>query len=705
MGITYWHMQMYKKADKGREKELFENNQVILFCDEGTNKKQEDKFKNEIKIEDIILIKRGAKSIALVQVKGNCQKVKEGETYNQTLINGENHSYGYERKIELLAYAPDNIEKFPQPQRRLQNLNNTNTKTYKYIDKWYNEILENEKNNKIINIEDYQKNFTISTEELKIKLNKTNDIKHIDILNFYKESIKDIETIDIEIENVKSVRKFTEKFRIKLDNGLYTIVGNNGIGKSALLISLGHLIKHTFLQTEFKGDAFDDSKITYVFNNLIKFEWKKYNQKDKTKTWTIQNKKFYMPKIDGFFESGIISGSRFEHLEFKKETLNLINKNYIKNDIEQDKRSLKFIRKNLTYIINGKNTYKYSSLFSQKITDKKEEKNIYFYENENKKIISEYSFSTGEYFVLALLKFIATKIDKNIKSLIIIDEIDISLHPLAQKRLIETIKCFKDRYNITFILATHSLQIIENLDAENIYYFENDNGNITISNPIYPAYVTKDIYEHQYYDKVLLVEDNLAKSFLEKVIKRIDRNNELKNKVHYKIFAIGDWRKVLEVARDNQKYKYYPKASVLPILDDDVSKNDKDNNKQANALKWKKNEKTFIPIEDNIEKYTVKTLLKDTEFIKMIELDLISPNKFNDLDIQGQEKNTDQIKNKFSKGKHSIVRQVCDYSEKNEKEIIEKIIEFIFQSKVKSNSEKYSNFEKTLKTFFEINNE
>ncbi len=117
--------------------------------------------------------------------------------------------------------------------------------------------------------------------------------------------------MNIEIENVKSIKKL-EKFRIELNNGLYTIVGNNGIGKSALLISLGHLTNRNSLKEEFKGDAFNNSKITYIFNDIVKFVWKKYNQKDGSRSWTIQNKKFDMPKIDGFFESGIISGSRFD---------------------------------------------------------------------------------------------------------------------------------------------------------------------------------------------------------------------------------------------------------------------------------------------------------------------------------------------------------------------------------------------------------
>ncbi len=37
-----------------------------------------------------------------------------------------------------------------------------------------------------------------------------------------------------------------------------------------------------------------------------------------------------MPRIDGIFESGIVSGARFEHLEFKKDVLEQVDKNKIK---------------------------------------------------------------------------------------------------------------------------------------------------------------------------------------------------------------------------------------------------------------------------------------------------------------------------------------------------------------------------------------
>ncbi len=52
-----------------------------------------------------------------------------------------------------------------------------------------------------------------------------------------------------------------------------------------------------------------------------------------------------MPRIDGVFESGIVSGARFEHLEFKKDVLEQVDKNKIKGSSKQDKDTIKFIRR------------------------------------------------------------------------------------------------------------------------------------------------------------------------------------------------------------------------------------------------------------------------------------------------------------------------------------------------------------------------
>jgi len=389
----------------------------------------------------------------------------------------------------------------------------------------------------------------------------------------------------------------------------------------------------------------------------------------------------------------------------------------IKNNVE----NLDFIKRNLHYIITGtyekKEKNKYHKLF-RTIVDKN---TLYFNEDKSGKIISEFSFSTGEYFVLALLKLIANERKKEKKSLIIIDELDISLHPLAQKRLIEKINQFRKEFNITFVVATHSLQIIENSNANNIYYFENNDGNITISNPIYPAYVTKNLYKHSYYDRVLLVEDELAETFLKKTIDKIDKN--FKYRLYFTIIPIGGWRKLLEVSL--MRNTYYVNAKVITIFDKDIeedlnkelrkqaieelSKNDEDDELINTLIDESKKDFTFIPVVDNIEKFTLKNLFKNSKFHRYIESECLKNEyKFNKLNIQEfkESDNSKTIKSKFNGNDKSLVKQIGDYSKNKSKDyslIEEKIVNFIFDEL--NDTPAYLEFEEKLKEFFGLKND
>lgn len=717
--MTYWHMSLYPNNNKdwNREIELLETKSLIgIGLNKEENNPQIEQFK-KMEEGDVVLIKNRFQSpLALVEIIGKNEEIEQ--------VNNNLDWFVFRRKIKILLLSIKEKSDFRLPPARFSKSKDKNTFLYQFIDKIYKGTIQMDKNTismdknvNLVNINDYLENFNLDIESLNklIKereyiIDETNNMFYTELLEFYKNQLIEINSISIQIENVKSINKLSQNFRIDFDNKIYSLVGNNGIGKSALLVVLGQLVNQTYFSYEFKGNAYDDSKITFIFNNIIKFEWKKYSTKTNTKRWSLETKNSLgdMPRINGFFESGIISGTRFENLGIKKQVLDIVERNSALRHEDNNSIEIDFIKENLNYIINDKTDFnKYKSLFIAEVDIKirgkiKKERKIFF-KNNSQQIVSEYSFCTGEYFVVSLLKFIYQYIDIKKKSLIIIDEIDISLHPLAQRRLLDKIKEFSSNYNITFIIATHSLQIIENLKAENIYYFENNNGLITISNPIYPAYVTRNIYEHKYYDKVLLVEDKLASQFLKMVIKKIDSSNILKTKLHYKIIEIGDWRKVLEVSKDNERDKSYPNAEILAILDEDVSKNDAQGNKQANASKWDNVPKQYIPIEDNIEKYTVKKLLIDTDFKKMVETDLISPNKFDDLVFSEKENNTEEIKNKFSKGKNSLVKQITDNSSNSEEKVISRIIEFIFDKLVNEEDSKYLKFENFLKDFLDLN--
>lgn len=85
-----------------------------------------------------------------------------------------------------------------------------------------------------------------------------------------------------------------------------------------------------------------------------------------------------------------------------------------------------------------------------------------------RKIINISSASSGEQSVLVSLLGISAFIKD--KSLILIDEPEICLHPSWQEKYIELlIECFSIYKGCHFVLATHSPQIISNLNSENCF--------------------------------------------------------------------------------------------------------------------------------------------------------------------------------------------------------------------------------------------
>jgi AAA15 family ATPase/GTPase len=184
--MTYWHMQLHPDDKNwGREKELLEKKALIGIGDWEGGQSQINQFKNEIQIGDIVLIKRGAMSIALTKVIGNIEESEEGGI----------DWFKYRRKVEILDFYSKTIADFPYPRGTLKKSITKSSITYKYIDNWH----------KLINPD---------------KL----------------ESLKGLKISRIEIEKFKMFKNFSISFQ-KDENILPIVViaGSNGSGKTTLL--------------------------------------------------------------------------------------------------------------------------------------------------------------------------------------------------------------------------------------------------------------------------------------------------------------------------------------------------------------------------------------------------------------------------------------------------------------------------------------
>ncbi|POR22156.1 hypothetical protein BWK58_11360 [Flavobacterium columnare] len=132
--MIYWHIQMNQPW--GRNGGKMDSIQMLkeekpLIGTGNWDDFQCENFKgitnDALKIDDIVLVREGARPLALCQVKSDCFE-------DATLKNKFHHDYY--RYVEVLAFYDDN-KAFPQPQGTLQRLYDSKTDSWKFIDKLF----------------------------------------------------------------------------------------------------------------------------------------------------------------------------------------------------------------------------------------------------------------------------------------------------------------------------------------------------------------------------------------------------------------------------------------------------------------------------------------------------------------------------------------------------------------------------------------
>jgi len=460
-----------------------------------------------------------------------------------------------------------------------------------------------------------------SNEEIAKLVHSGKPIKHEGKEVIYAEreslALNSYPKVIIEINNLKTIKYL--KWNLQSESGVYAIIGENGSGKSSLLISIAKLVNPPIFQSEFTGSGhYEKSEISYTIDKNS-FTWIK-NSTTQNSWRQGPSDKYNMPKLKGFFESSILSGTRFKNVD-----------NYVKDGLDyrlEDKvtKASSFIIEAMNYILfgNKKTHYKFNELYSIQ-AKRKRKKNpaqkhlktelykYYALKLSDTEYIKEHLFSTGEYFLLKLLKFLDTYTDNEsvIPALIIIDEIELSLHPLAQTRLIEHINKLVNEMNLIIIFASHSLQILEHIPPENTYFVEKNVINEhTVINPIGKGYISSKMHKHILNDKVILVEDDMAKLYMEHTLK----DAEFTKHFSWKVIKIGGCNDVIRAAKENSTFNpMYGSADVMVAVDDDAKDKIKGPDKQY--IFWYHH----IPIKEDIEKYILSLIsYEDIDFVSFI---------------------------------------------------------------------------------------
>lgn len=481
--------------------------------------------------------------------------------------------------------------------------------------------------------------------------------------------------IVLKMENIKNI--VSAEMTLPFSKGLYAIVGENGCGKSTIMLAMSLMVK-TSSAHMLSGDAVSSNSIIEIEADGRADKWT-YNQKRKelsTGKFHKRNGRLQMiasAHFEGFYEGSIFYGCRFD--DYNLIDTFMEDENYTRYLTDADT----FVIETLGYILHNNKSY-YNGL--KKISDKKTAiangfKGIpYFYEAKGK-IISQYKMSSGECMLISLIDFLNNVIVKNPrrkdKLLFLIDEVELALHPSAIDRLVLFLQDLvkKTESELVIYFSTHSAELIHRIPAKNIYLVENNDGKVDIINPCYPNYAIRNLYVPNGFDFVLLVEDELTKAIVRKVILA---NNLSKSKLCC-ILPAGGCTQMLKLHHDMVTYNTLGVGkSIISIYDGDVK------DSISKKEEYKDLPKCFLPI-PSVEKYLKKKLVDepDRKFIKQIGDKYFTQRSLDDIIADYiNDPRTSRVKDNDGKNLYKVITSNLDRIGISEEEFIKYLADDIY---------------------------
>ena len=228
--MAFWHMQLHPNDLKWkREEELLENMSLIGLGLASDNQAQN--FRKSIKVNDLVLIRRGAEPIALVEVVGD---IEDNLKNDLSALDW----FRYRRKVKVLDFfnkskldmADKPTNDFPSPRGTLSLAKDPKSPTYQYILSWHKSLFP----------ELYQTNDSLKIREVSISNYKIFNNTKID---------------------------FTDKNNKPLP--IVVLAGINGSGKTTLLEYINNFI-----------DIVNDSDRSYIGLDIFDKKLKNTRQEE-----------------------------------------------------------------------------------------------------------------------------------------------------------------------------------------------------------------------------------------------------------------------------------------------------------------------------------------------------------------------------------------------------------------------------------------
>lgn len=362
----------------------------------------------------------------------------------------------------------------------------------------------------------------------------------------------------IEIANLKNIEKLTFEMPSK---GVYILCGRNGSGKTSLLACLLRIGKSNAFPLFFRSstlskslDQFDKAKISYSVNSETvdyRYAGQRWVPLPRAKASVLG--KFGFPEVYFFGANAKRIEPQADDIESNKFT---DAPSTVKSEISKILSDSRF--DNLKYVASKTNSLKAYLLPSYK--DLKTKKQHYF---------TERNFSLGE---LCVLKLVLELEKCRNNSLVLIDELELALHPTAQIRLFEYITDISSKKQLTIIFSSHSVSLVKHAKQNQLLLLKKIGSEITCMKNPYPAEVIGELafQNENPIEKIFCVEDTAAKHCLEELIKNI-LNEEFKDKSSPSTVVVpfGPFNAVIDFISNSSSIIRAPSVCHA-VLDQDV---------------------------------------------------------------------------------------------------------------------------------------
>lgn len=478
--------------------------------------------------------------------------------------------------------------------------------------------------------------------------------------------------LQMKITNIKNIKELN--FSFPLEAGIYAITGENGSGKSTL-ISCASSIFYQMPMTEFFGRP-NNASIEFALGSATR-KWFFNGQK-----WCAESSEEKM-LINGFYEGSIIFGNRFR--DTKLSIISILDR-LKRTDLC---KASPFVQKNLGLILHNDENY-YNRLFivNKHMADEMGLTRItYCNITDDGTFVSQPRMSTGENLLISILSSLSVLYEKRTKHhdgrpyVVFLDEIELALHSSALRRLILFLKDFAFSYNLVIFFSTHSIELLREIKAQNIYYLSNAfNGTIMVTNPCYPAYATRNLYGDDGYgnDLVVLVEDDLAKL----VIERILISKRLAQSIRIKILPTGGWTNTITMAYDVTTSNLLQKGTKIAVILDQDIKSDvpifMSNHKQFSNIKT-----DYLPI-PSLEKFLRNKLIinTDTDFFSLLDTYLFQKRPLQEILLSYKRENNE--KDNDGKILYGYLLNEIRSMRKDREDLVDLVVRFILDNDANS---------------------